>query len=83
MFPFSILFALVIAVTLGTGVWLLLHLTAIASLFSGKADLVPSPRRPRASRRRVLVMLLLFVLGLIATITLQIVAMNSDRGGLL
>jgi len=83
MFPFSILFALVIAVTLGTGVWLLLHLTAIASLFSGKADLVPSPRRPRASRRRVLVILLLFVLGLIATITLQIVAMNSDRGGLL
>lgn len=83
MFPFSILFALVIAVTLGTGVWLLLHLTAIASLFSGKADLVPSPRRPRASRRRVLVILVLFVLGLIATITLQIVAMNSDRGGLL
>lgn len=83
MLPFSILFALVIAATLGTGVWLLLHLTAIASLFSGKADLVPSPRRPRASRRRVLVMLLLFVLGLIATITLQIVAMNSDRGGLL
>jgi len=83
MFPFSILFALVIAVTLGTGVWLLLRLTAIANLFSGKADLVPSRRRPRASRRRVLFMLFLFVLGLIATITLQIVAMNSDRGGLL
>lgn len=83
MFVFSVAFALAVIVTLVSGVWLVIHLTAVARFFSGKADIIPSPKRPAAPRSRVMIVLALFLLGLAATIGLQILAMTSDAGAVL
>lgn len=83
MYTFPLLFAFAIIVTLVTGIWLLVHLTSVASLFSGKGDIVPSPRRPRVPRGRVVLVMVLFAAGLAATIGMQILAMSSNASALI
>jgi hypothetical protein len=70
-------FAVAIIVTLTAGIWLLLHLTAFARTFAGNADIVPSPEKARASRRKVRLVLAVFAAGLLLTLTMQILAMTE------
>ena len=74
---FSTIFAVAVIVTLIAGIWLLLHLTALARTVGGTADIVPSPKRPRASRRAVQLAAAAFGVGLLATLTMQILAMTG------
>jgi hypothetical protein len=74
---FPTLFAVSVIVTLIAAIWLLLHLTAFARTFAGNADIVPSPKPARSSRRAVRAALATFVLGLLATLTLQILALTG------
>jgi hypothetical protein len=68
---------LAIVVTLIAGIWLLLHLTALARTFAGKIDIVPSPKPARASRRTVRGVLTVFGAGLGVTMGIQILAMTG------
>ncbi len=63
-------------VTLGAGIWLLLHLTALARTFAGNADVVAARAQPRASRRAVHVALATFGGGLLVTLAVLV-----TRGG--
>jgi hypothetical protein len=74
---FSAIFAVSVIVTLAAGIWLLLHLTALARTADGTADIVPSPKRPRASRGAVRLALAAFGVGLLATVTMQILALTG------
>jgi hypothetical protein len=74
---YSAAYAAAIVVTLAAGIWLLLHLTAFARTFAGNADIVPSPRRHRASRRAVRVVLAVFGGGLCVSLGMQILAMTG------
>jgi len=60
----GLLFGLSNLLWLGSAIWLLLHLTAFASLFRGHADIVASPKRPKASRAQVMVAIFLFAAGI-------------------
>ncbi len=61
-------------VTMAAGIWLLLHLTALARMFAGRADIVPARARPLASRRTLKRMLAAFLGGGLVTLaTLTIV----------
>jgi hypothetical protein len=78
--PFWVLptvYALAIVVTLIAGIWLLLHLTALARTFAGKIDIVPSPKPARASQRAVRGVLAVFGAGLGVTMGIQILAMTG------
>jgi hypothetical protein len=77
LWMFSIVFAAAIVVTLTAGIWLLLYLTAFARTFAGNADIVQSRKRPRASRRTVRLVLSAFGVGLMLTLTLEILAMTG------
>ena len=49
------IFAALIIAALGSGIWLMLHLNAVARLFAGRADkgeMVPASGRPRVPRGR-------------------------------
>jgi hypothetical protein len=74
---FPTLFAVSVIVTLVAAIWLLLHLTALARTFAGTADIVPSPKPANASRRAVRFVGACFVLGLLTTLTLQILAFTG------
>ena len=74
---FSAVFAAAVIVTLISGIWLLLHLTAAARAAKGNADVVPSPKAPRASRGAVRLALIAFIGGLLLTLTMQILAMTG------
>ena len=74
---FPTLVAVAVIVTLIAGIWLFLHLTALARTFAGNADIVPSPKPAKASRRTVRVVLAVFALGLLSTLTLQILALTG------
>jgi hypothetical protein len=74
---FSTLFAVAIIITLTAGIWLLLHLTAFARTFAGNADIVPSRKRQRASRRTVGLVLTTFGAGLLLTLGFQVLAMTG------
>ena len=67
-------FALSVVVCLVSGVWLVLHLTALTALFHGKADIVASPKRTRAPRSRVVTALAAFGLSLAGILAVQIAA---------
>ncbi len=60
-----------------SGIWLLLHLQAVASLFAGRADIVPAPTRPKASRKSVILALILFNAGWIAAIAIWLLVMEG------
>jgi hypothetical protein len=74
---FPTVLAVAIVVTLVAGIWLLLHLTAFARMFAGNADLVPSPKRPRASRAAVRLALAAFGGGLALTLAIEILTMRG------
>ena len=74
---FTAVYGLAILVALAAGIWLLLHLTAVARTFAGKVDIVPSPKPPRASQRTVRRVLAAFGAGLGLTMTLQILALTG------
>ena len=54
-----------------------LDLVAFARTFAGTADIVPSPKPARASRRAVRFALAAFGLGLASTLTLQVLALTG------
>jgi hypothetical protein len=68
------IFAVFTVVCLLAGIWLLLHLTALAALFRGKADVVPSPKPPIARRSLVIAALVLFGAGLAGVLATQVIA---------
>ena len=74
---YSIVYAVAIVATMTSGIWLLLHLTAVARTFAGTADIVPSPKPARASSRSVRRVLAAFGAGLLLTLTMQILAMTG------
>lgn len=74
---FPALFAVSVIVTLVAAIWLLLHLTALARTFAGTADVVPSPKPANASRPAVRFALAAFVVGLLSTVTLQVLAFTG------
>lgn len=74
---FPMLFAVSVIVTLVAAIWLLLHLTAVARTFAGSADVVPSPKPAKASRQAVRFATGAFVVGLISTLTLQVLAFTG------
>jgi len=74
---FATVYGLAIVVALAAGIWLLLHLTAVARTFAGKIDIVPSPKPARASRRTVRRVLAAFGGGLAVSMTLQILALTG------
>jgi hypothetical protein len=74
---FTAVFAVSVIVTLSAGIWLLLHLTALARTVEGNADVVASPKRPRASRRAVRLALAAFGGGILLTVTMQVLAMTG------
>jgi hypothetical protein len=71
---FATVYGVAIVVALGTGIWLLLHLTAVARTFAGKADIVPSPKPARASRRSVRRVLAAFAAGVTVAMAIQVLA---------
>ena len=74
---FTAVFAVSVIATLSAGIWLMLHLTALARAVEGNADVVASPKRPRASRRAVRLALAAFGGGVLLTVTMQILAMTG------
>ena len=71
------LLALLAVASMGAGIWLLLHLTARTAAFRGHADLVASPRQPRASRTQVLAALAIFNIGWIGSLVIWSIAIGA------
>lgn len=63
----AIIFGISNLVWISAVIWLLLHLTAVASLFRGHADVVAAPVRPKAPRSRVIAVSIAFVIGVIGS----------------
>ena len=78
---FFAIYAVLLIVTFSAGIWLLLHLTALARIVEGHADVVPSPKRPRASRRAVRIALATFGGGLLLIVIMQILAITGMANG--
>lgn len=74
---FPTLLAISALVTLIAGIWLLLHLTALAKDVAGNADVVPSPARPRASHGKVRLMLVTFVVATLATLVILVLVVSG------
>ena len=74
---FALAFAVFALACLGTGIWLSLHLTALAAMFHGRADVVASPRPPRASREMVVSILTGFGLSLAGVLGIQLIALGA------
>ena len=72
-----LIFVFFIVLCLAAGIWLLLHMTAVASVFRGKADLVPSPKSRRATRKQVFIALALFAVGLVGVLAMQVGTMEG------
>lgn len=75
---FPALLALSAVMSLAAGIWLLLHAQAVAVLFRRHGDLVPGPRRARASPGAVWLALALFNLGWIASIAIWSFAISGE-----
>lgn len=78
LWTFPLLLALCAITSLVAGIWLLLHLQALAVLFRGQANIVPGPTMPRASRRSLLIALILFNLGWMASIGIWTFVMTGE-----
>ena len=74
---FPALLAASALVTMASGIWLLLHLTALARAFAGNADVVPSPALPRASPRAVRLMLGTFGGGTVVTLATLVLVVSG------
>ena len=75
---FPALLALCAVIALAAGIWLLLHLQALATLVRGHADVVPAPTQPRASRRSVWLALAIFNLGWLACVAIWTFAISGE-----
>lgn len=75
---FPAMLALCAVVALVSGLWLLLHLQAIATMVRGRADVVPGPSKPRASRAAVWLAFALFNLGWIASVAIWTFALTGE-----
>lgn len=74
---FPALLALCAVVALLSGIWLLLHLQAIAAMVRGHANVVPAPSKPRASRKAVWIAFALFNLGWIGSVAIWTFALTG------
>jgi hypothetical protein len=63
---------------LATGIWLFLHIDAIARLFAGKGDMVAAPGPRSASRGKTLLVLVLFNLAWIACVLIWIYLIGGE-----
>jgi hypothetical protein len=61
-------------VTILSGVWLLLHLTALVRMLADKTDLVPAKAFPRVPRRAVRTALGVFLGGTATTLAIVVLA---------
>jgi hypothetical protein len=77
LWVFPTVYAIAIVVTLAAGIWLLLHLAAVARTFAGKVDIVPSPKPAHVSRRAVRIALAVFAAGLGVTMGIQLLALTG------
>ena len=59
----AIILAVAATASLLAGIWLVRHLTALAAIFEGRADIVASPKPPRATPAAVWAALAVFLLG--------------------
>ena len=71
---FTSVFAVFTAMALIAGIWLMLHLTALAALFNGKADIVAAPTPPRATRGTVIAVIIAFCVGVVGVLSSQVIA---------
>jgi hypothetical protein len=81
----NLIFAAFIIAALGSGIWLLLNLDALARLFAGRGDegeIVPAPRRPPVSRAQTWLMLAIFNTAWIACILIWIYVISGDANAL-
>lgn len=81
----NVIFAAFIIAALGSGIWLMLHLNAVARLFAGRADqgdIVPAPVRPRVPRGRTWLMLAIFNLAWIACVLIWIYVIGGEANTL-
>lgn len=69
---FPALIGLGAIVTLVSGTWLALHLTAVTRLYANRADIVPAPVRPRASKNAVRMWLAAFALGTVISLAVPL-----------
>lgn len=74
----NLIMAFFVIVTLGSGIWLLLHLDAVARLFRGVGDVVVTSGRRTAPRGRTWLMLAIFNLGWIACVLIWLYVMGGD-----
>jgi hypothetical protein len=75
---FPVLLALCAIVALLSGIWLLLHLQAIATMFRGTGDVVPAPTARRASRKAVWIAFALFNLGWMASVAIWVFTASGE-----
>ena len=75
---FPALLALCAVVALLSGLWLLFHLQAVATMFRGRGDVVPAPCKPRASRSAVWLAFALFNVGWIASVAIWTFALGGE-----
>lgn len=75
-FPALLAFCAVVALL--SGLWLFLHLQAVATMARGHADVVPAPSKPRASRRAVWLAFALFNFGWIASVAIWTFALTGE-----
>jgi hypothetical protein len=61
-------------VTMLSGVWLLLHLTALVRMLADRTDLVPAKAFPRVPRRAVRTALGVFLGGTATTLAIVVLA---------
>jgi hypothetical protein len=75
---FPALLALSAVTAMASAIWLVIHAQAVATLFRRRGDVVPAPRKARASRGSVWLALALFNLGWMASIAIWTLAMTGE-----
>ena len=71
----AILAAMAFVASLATGIWLMLHLNSVASVFEGHANLITSDSRPRYSKAQVVFSMAVLIGGAALCIVLALAAM--------
>jgi hypothetical protein len=72
LWSINLLLAICAVGALIAGIWLVVHFNAVAALVAGKGDMVASGVPPRVSRRKTILMLIVFNLGWMAAIGIWI-----------
>jgi hypothetical protein len=71
--PYLLVHFAIAALTLGSGVWLMLHLRDVARLFRDEPDIAVGPGPRQASKATTWTMLALFNMGWIAALAFWII----------